>query len=160
MRLFPADAVRAGAKNSFKCLRRVNWRFKRPKFAAIVFENVRVRHLATIHVHALCDARIPPPRLPVLPALLLHGLDMVKKFKSVLHAAQSLECNRRKRELEARIAAQSQGRKTANRPSKKFGIIRTGNKRTSVMKKAKNAMLALTLGLTGAAGLFARRRKD
>ena len=77
---------------------------------------------------------------------------------SVYHAAQSRECEERKRKLDARRDAHFA--KTAKSdaqsslpPSKKFGIIRIGNKRTSVMKKAKNAMLALTLALTGAAGL-------
>ena len=42
--------------------------------------------------------------------LAAHGIDTVKKFKTVLHSAQSLECNRRKRALEAKADAQTSKR--------------------------------------------------
>ena len=77
-----------------------------------------------------------------------YGVDSVEKFRAIIHAAQNLECDKRKRKLEAR---QVQAPKNANTKARKYDII-------CAMKHHLTAALALTLAIVS--GMAANMRCD
>ena len=77
-----------------------------------------------------------------------YGVDSVEKFRAIIHAAQNLECDKRKRKLEAR---QAQAPKNANTKARKYDII-------CAVKSHITAALALTLAIVS--GMAANMRCD